>query len=264
MGASVSVATSNQIQQTAVKQTTVNNNECITTLQQNIKDVSFNIIGSNIDEISVVNRASLDVACVFNNNIDSISQTLLTQAAENATETEGGGFLLPITPLGVNIAVTESTTVSELSVEIEQLINNVCSTNVQQSVQGVTFNVFNSDIGTVAVGNFADVKSQCIVENLAKIETQSEIVQEATNTAGGRSGILYVIIIVVVIIAAIIALVSIFSSFRKKCEPIPPGCSSLQGQKLADCLAKVQPQPKKGFCPVAPTTAPTTTTKKTR
>ena len=271
MGISASTAQSTQISQVALRQTTQVNNNCYTVIQKNIQDVSFNIIGSNTGNIEVSNKGEIDINCTFQSNITSISQALIDQANENAAETEGGGLLLPITPLGANIAITNSTTVSELSVELENLINNYCSTNISETVSGITFNIVQSTTGDIAVGNFSTPQSTCVITNLAKIESQLENVQESNNNSGGRSGIIFTIIIIVVVIVVILAIVSFFLSKKKKCEPIPPACIGKTGESLGDCLATQPPlKGKKQFCVVPPatqtkttTTKPTTTTKST-
>jgi hypothetical protein len=252
MGTSFSVATSEQVSRTQVQQSQVNNNQCLISSTQVTSGTNIVIEDAIVGDISVINKNVLDTNCVFNNNIENVAQSLIDQYNKTVAESQGGGLLLPITPLGFNVEITSSTTVQELALQLEQIINNTCSTNLSQTVEDTTIIIRRATTGNVDVGNQGDIKSYCVLNNLAKIQSQTETVQEADTNAGGRTGIFFTILAIIGVVILILIIVSVIAAVFKKpkgCQAVPKECEGKSGTQLDSCLKSYPLKKNQTYCP---------------
>lgn len=257
MGPSYSKSTSESVQQTRLYQSQVLDNKCQTNVVQGIENITIKLNNVEIKgSIEVAQQADVDVNCVFNNNITSVAEKVLDAYSSNEANADKQRGLAGLLNL-VSIEITDSTTVQDVETEIRQTIENVCHTTVDNSIRNIEMAFIESSIGeNVIITQNADVTSECIVSNLAKLETQLDLEVEQNNQTGkSRNFLTYLAIagVLFVIIMIVISLVFGWSKGKKKkdCTETPSECQGKSGVNLEDCLLALPP-PDMPFCDLPP------------
>jgi hypothetical protein len=201
MGPKLSVGTNVAINESTLKLFTSASNECVAKTVNNIEDLNFIINGSDIDEIVVLQSGTASADCIFDNNIGAISKQLLDNLQNTETET-GSGLL----NLGIAVNVSTTVTQNELSNAIEQSIYNLCSATSTNTAQRVNYTISASNIGNITLEQDGSSQVSCVINNLAKIDAQSNLTNESNTTAGGGGNRLISIIIAIAIIGIVTTL----------------------------------------------------------
>jgi len=284
MGASYSQSSATSVQETQLEQYNSVSNECVQFADQQM-DATIVVGGDVVGPIRFIqSTGQVNSTCYFNNVLDQ-TVDLYQEALQLADSSANNGG--PLYALGLRINVSSTDSKETIKAELTNAMNNLCRTNVSQS-QEVLIAVGGSVLseeGILFDQTIEGIETQCVSENLAKIDAQLEQYIDQQAEAGGKQrGIIMTIIIVVVVLVVVVAvlglLVSLFKGKKgtKTCEEIPTECAKFEGSELGECLKK-QPIPKLPYCglekstpvekptvkstPVEkPTVKPATTTKK--
>jgi len=149
--------------------------------------------------------------------------------------------------------IGEGDITTENITNISNQIRNDCGTYASNTIENITFVATQSTLGDVSIVNKANVNSYCMIDNLAKIQSELENKQGLDLLNGGRKGLFITILIIVGIVIFIVIVIAILGGFiskKKACAPIPAQCTGKKGEKLGECLAANPPPGKKSYCPV--------------
>lgn len=243
----VSSSTSNSVQQTRIDQTQVSNQSCETNISMDTNNITQNFTNVKVGDINFGQSSTVDINCVFENNLDQIVDLVFEAAATNKTETGSQRGLAGLLDL-VNVNITSSTSRQEVESVIRQTMESSCQVNIDNSISNIEQNWLNVEAGDIIFSQTADVQGECILNNLAKLQTQLEGQIDQNNNAGGKKRIFVYIILGVVVVIIIISIISlIFGASKKKketsCTQIPEVCAGEKGDILEVCLHALPPPP---------------------
>jgi hypothetical protein len=256
MGPKLSTSKSSSVQETQIEQYQSVENQCVTNVVQTMS-VAIKVEGS-ADKIYIrQSTGQIDSYCYFNNNLTMIANLYQEALRISNTSTDAGRGLAA---LGIQINVSEDSSIQEIEAALRQSFNNVCQTNVENR-SDILVEV-GGDLGEFLFEQTAEgVQTQCVAENLAKMEAQlTQYIEQQTSTGGQSRGIMMTIIIIVVVIVILVAVVGLVFSLlkgkkeKKTCTDIPKQCATLSGDAMKKCLL-AQPIPKLPYCnlPTSPT-----------
>lgn len=268
MGASYSQSTSEAIQETKLDQSQVANNACLTNVVNGIQNVSQEFTDVKIEgDVNFAQSATVDVNCVFENNLTSIAELVLDAYSSNEADSDKQRGLVGFLNL-YNFEITDSTTVQDVELQIRQVMESTCQTTIDNNMSNIKQSWLRVDVGgSLNYTQNADASGSCIVSNLAKLETQLKQEIEQNNQAGKSRNFIKYIAIAGVIFIVLMVLFSLFFGWTKSkkknesnCTETPDACKTKVGPELETCL-RALPAPEKPFCALqVPTTTKTTET----
>jgi len=236
MGISASRTRINQTSSNIVKLTNKADQTCIVSSSKNISDITLTFENADIGNISFVQASVVDANCVFQSNIQLISEGLFEQIQQVKNASTVG--ILPINPLGFDLDLTTINTSQDMEVALTNNIYQICNFNVEDNIENVTINAVGSSIDNISFQQAGNLQGECILTNLAKLESQINVQQAADVSNGGRKTIFTVLIIGIIVIGIIVGLTLIFSSLSKrknKGETDVNLCEKLTGAEKANC-----------------------------
>lgn len=210
--------------------------DCIASQVNGINNIDIRLENTTIEDIEFAQKSVVNPNCVFDSNVALTAKEILEQRA-NVKNTSGAG-LLPIMPLGLDIDITDEDNEIDIANKITSNIRQLCNFTSENQISNVTINYVNVKGGNIIFDQEGDVTGQCMLTNLAALDTQIEATQEGDADNGGRNsrGIVTAIVIIVIVIAVVLVLVALIGMFgRKKKGGEDNLCDDLKGEERALC-----------------------------
>ena len=220
--------------------------ECNAQLSNKVQNLTINLAGSNVGDITIAQKGTANAACIIQNGIKQLAETIFNNVQESTASSKTFN-------LGVSVSFSKSTTVTEIEQVITNNINNLCSSTIDNYVGNVTYNISTSTTGNIEIIQTGDVQAVCAVSNVGEMTSKVDVDNQIETNAGKSKlfgGDAVWIFAAVIIIVAVIGLFgSIFGKFgndtgltedeleeeamENGCLPYP--CDGKTGEELQKC-----------------------------
>lgn len=240
MGTSFSKTDINNIYKNQNDMVTNASQDCIVSQISGIHNIDYRFENTEIGDIVIAQQTTVDPVCVFDNSVAMVAKSILEQLSEVDNNDAG---IIPINPLGLNIDITNIRNETELGTYIETNIKQLCSFSSESQISNVRMTFINSKGGDIILEQEGSITGQCMLANLATIQTQVEASQSGDADNGKVRDLTTMIVIIVIIIAVVIVFVALLGALRgkKKKDGDVNICDELKGEEKALCeLQKVE------------------------
>ena len=154
--------------------------------------------GSTTGDITFNQQCDVEASCMMNNAIDTVLEVLQDIKQGNATEAS----LFPNFG-SVNLNLSDQ----ELRNEVQQILETVCSADVEQQQGDNMVYARNSSTGDIGFFQQASARANCVMTNSASANLNLQQKGDQSNTIaglglGGIIGLVIVIVIILVIVNA--------------------------------------------------------------
>ena len=180
--------------------------------------------GSTTGDIIFKQRCEANAGCMMDNSVETVLDILQDLKQTNATEAQLFG--------GINFgSVNLNLSDQELRVEVEQILNTICTADIRNEQSDNMIYARNSSTGDIIFEQDGNATANCVMTNAANAQINLEQKGDQTNaiTAGGVGGIIGLIIFIV-ILAIILGVVG---KFAKQSGGSPTGGGSGGGQNAS-------------------------------
>ncbi len=192
-------------------QTSINNifqsatSNCQGSCNQFQGDINFIVSGSTTGDLKLTQECAANALCVMRTNLDTIATQQLAnkQAAESGAVGSSTGGLLGWLGLGISVNSSINASKQTLQNTTTQIINNNCSSSVNQVQQNINFLITdNSQVGNVELSQSGNATANCAITSAAS----ATITQTASNdqTASAFSGSVVATIIAGIVVALLL------------------------------------------------------------
>lgn len=200
MGTALSVSNSAAINNINTKTVQTARNICTATCQNITSGVSVILVGSTTGNITFDQSCEADASCMMKNALEQVVQAY--QLAEAKADAQ-----LPILPIGLQAAFANAITSNDVNAAMEQVLENHCEANVNNTIQDVLIFATNSKTGDIAFTQSGNAAAKCVMDNAGRMQLSIQQTGKASATSGsvfgGLIGLVIVIIIIVMIVAAV-------------------------------------------------------------
>ena len=220
--------------------------ECNAQLSNKVENLTINLAGSNVGNITIAQKGTADAACIIQNGIKQLAETIFNNVQQSTASSKTFN-------LGFTASFSKSTTITEIEQVITNNINNLCSSTIDNYVGNVTYNISTSTTGNIEITQTGQVQAVCAVSNIGEMTSKVDVDNQIDTNAGKSKffgGDAVWIFAVVIIIVAVIGLFgSIFGKFgndagltedeleeeamENGCLPYP--CDGKTGDELQKC-----------------------------
>ena len=259
MGAQVS-RTQTQVEQYSSAELYNNfKTECNAQLSNKVENLTINLAGSNVGNITIAQNGTADAACIIQNGIKQLAETIFNEVQTSTASSKSFN-------LGFKASFSKSTSITEIEQVIQNNIDNLCSSTVDNYVGNVTYNISTSTTGNIEIIQTGQVQSVCAVSNIGEMTSKVDVDTQIDTTAGKSKffggDAIWVFAFVIIVVAVIGMIGSIFGNFgndsgltedelsdeakENGCLPYP--CDGKTGDELKKC--QVQFPRTDAYCPV--------------
>lgn len=208
--------------------------DCVASLKIGIDNVHLTFENTKVGDIEFAQQAVVDPVCVFDSNVSLVAENIIEQLSEVENNDTG---LLPFHPLGWGINLTDITNQVELENIIRNNIQQNCNFTADAEISNVTLTFAESKAGDVIFQQEGNIQGQCMLTNLAALQTQANVMQNNDVDNGKVRNLSTIIITIVIIIAVVIVFVALLGAIRGKKNKGDETdiCAELKGEEKATC-----------------------------
>lgn len=204
MGNSVNTATNVIVQTSTNDIYQASSSICLANCNDVVKDVNIIIRDSTVPEgVKITQECTASSLCMMKNQLDSVATQQL-EAAQLA-EAKAPGNAAFVTWPGVSINTATNFTTQVLSNAVTQVIDSVCQSNVNNTVENVNIYLDNSDVQGIEISQKGEAEASCAIENIASttVSQKATAEQTAESTAGSALVVIFMIIAIATILIAL-------------------------------------------------------------
>jgi hypothetical protein len=177
-------------------------NTCTASCNQIQQGTTIILSNTTTGNITFDQQCTANANCYMTNAVD--------QAVTQFQEAQASGTASPALFPGIQINTSVSTTVNDLQNDFTQILNNICSADINQVNYGTMIYATNSKTGDISFTQNGNATADCVMENSARIQLQMQQKGTATAAAGSTiAGLASAIIAAVIIVVIIVAVISI-------------------------------------------------------
>lgn len=166
--------------------------------------ISGNVIvldNTTAGDITFTQRCTADASCMMTNSLDS-----LVEAYQDAkVVAEGKPAFFP----GIQVNTTVTTNVQEIKNEMTQIMENLCTADVNQVIQDNIVYATDSTVENIGFLQEGNASADCVMENVGRLKAQmrqdGDVTAASGGTWGGIAGGIFLVIIIIVIVYAVIS-----------------------------------------------------------
>jgi hypothetical protein len=196
MGTAVSTSNSSVIQ-TAVNRTfQTASNACTATCNQLISGNVIVLDNSTAGDITFTQRCTADASCYMTNALEQAVTTFQGAKAEAGAS--------PAMFPGIQLNVSQASTQTDITNELTQIMENLCTADVNQTVQDNIIYATDSTVGNIGFLQEGNASARCVMENSGRLQLQMRQEGDATAKAGGAASIIGAIIALVIVVVIVI------------------------------------------------------------
>lgn len=196
MGTAVSTTVTNQVQNLVNTNFQSAQNSCTATcvnIQQGQVIVLNNTTAGNI---SFTQSCTADAKCYMTNALDA---TVAEYQKLNTNASAAPAFFP-----GIQINTTVSSTTQDITNQITQVMNNLCSGAVSNQQIGQIIYATDSTLQNISFVQSGNAKADCVMENTARLQLQMQQTGDLTAASGGSTSLIAGIIALVIVVVIII------------------------------------------------------------
>lgn len=189
-------------------------NTCTASCNQIQQGTTIILSNTTTGNITFDQQCTANANCYMTNAVD--------QAVVEFQKAQASGTASPALFPGIQINTSVSTTVNDLTNDFTQILNNICTADINQVNYGTMIYATNSKTGDISFTQNGNATADCIMENTARLKLQMQQQGDATASAGSTiAGLASAIIGVIIVVVIIVAVVSIVRGTITKNEPKP-------------------------------------------
>jgi len=192
MGITASVSTSTTVNNARDTTYQEANNSCTASCSQLNSGTTIVLNNTTAGNITFNQECTANASCYMQNALDSaVVAVQKATAATNATPS-----LFP----GTSLNVSTSTSVQDITNQLTQIMNNLCTADVQQVTSDTTIYATNSTVGNIGFVQNGNATADCVMENAGRMRVQLQQEGTATAQAGTSSAVVMAIVVAIIII----------------------------------------------------------------
>lgn len=193
MGVTASVSVASTVN-TARNQTYQEaNNVCSANCSQINTGTTIILNNTTAGNITFTQECEANASCYMKNALDSaVVAVQKAVAASNAT---------PAMFPGTSLNVSAATSVQDINNQLTQIMNNLCTADVQQETSDTMIYATDSTVGNIGFVQKGNATADCVMENAGRMKIQLQQQGNATAQAGTSTAAIVAIVIAIIIIA---------------------------------------------------------------
>jgi len=215
---------------------------CDVNCQNNISDVSIDIVNSKVGGVTLSQYCVADANCLFNDSITGVADIVLN-ATTSAKAQNAAAALFN----SANVDVSNATTIQDMRSSVTNAVTQNCNVNTLNQIQDVTILAENSDVsGDISINQTGSGTAGCTL--IATMTAEAYASGDATTSAlsgGGKKlgaygscgcgsfgaiiSSLVSIVVIIVLVWAIVKIVMWMTGNKKG----PTDASALAAMKLS-------------------------------
>ena len=212
MGIAASASVSTVVQRAVTTTYQRAQNLCTANCSQLISGNVIVLDNTTAGDITFTQRCEADASCYMENSLDALVEAF--QEAETVADAKPAFFP------GIQVNVSVASTVQEINNELTQIMENLCTADVDQNLQENIVYATDSDVGNIGFLQEGNASASCVMENVGRLTAQMRQDGSATAASGGSyAGIIGAVITVVIIIVIIYAIVQFNKNKSTKKDP---------------------------------------------
>lgn len=199
MGISASASVNKTVQTAVTESYQRAQNSCTANCSQLQQGNVIVLDNTTAGDITFTQRCEAEASCYMDNSLDA-----LVEAYQNA---ESDATAKPAFFPGIQVNATVNSTTQEIKNELTQIMENLCSADVNQVIQDNIVYATDSTVGNIGFLQEGNASASCVMENAGRLTAQMKQDGKSTATSGtygaGITGIIVLVIVIVVIVWAI-------------------------------------------------------------
>lgn len=240
MGAALSVSTVDATQKITNTTYQKAQNACTATCNQLISGNVIVLDNTKAGDITFTQRCVGDASCYMNNALEQVVDVY----QELEAEAKASPSLFP----GIQVNISDTTTNQEIRTELTQIMENLCTADVNQTVQDNIIYATDSEVQNIGFLQEGNAAARCVMENAGRLQLQVQQKGKATASAGGGASFIAAIIMAVIVVVIVIAVIRAMRKKTPDCGmdptgqpiqagpdgqcPLPPPPTNAQGKPL--------------------------------